>query len=154
MEKINEHHAGNQKSLYLYTALIFIVALVVIILSFFGQSNLDKINKVTEDNKSISEKSAVLSEQNMNLVEENRSLKQAVTDKDEKIAALEAQLVTNHELIDTYNTLMTAHKFFLLKDYKQTREYLDTIDYNLLQSDSILLYTKMMDETNEGKEEE
>ena len=137
----------------MYTALIFIVALIVIILSFFGQKNLDKINKMTQDNKSISAKTAELSEQNMVLVEENRTLEESCKTKDERIAALETEIVQNNELITAYNNLMTAHKFYILKDYDRAAEYLALIDYNILQSDSILLYTKMNDEINERKGE-
>lgn len=153
MTKQHDNNTNQSKSLYLYTALIFIVALVVIILSFFGQKNLDKINKITQDNKSISAKTAELSEQNMKLVEENRALQEALSGKEGKIAELEMQAVQNNEIITAYNNLMTAHKFYLLNDYKQTAEYLELVDYNKLQSDSILLYTKMNDDINEGKGE-
>lgn len=153
LTKQSENNTNQPKSLYLYTALIFIVALVVIVLSFFGQKNLDKINKITQDNKSISAKTAELSEQNMKLVEENRALQDTLTAKEEKIASLEMQAVQNNEVITAYNNLMTAHKFYILKDYKQTEEYLKIVDYNKLQSDSILLYTKMNDDINERKGE-
>ena len=89
----------------------------------------------------------------MKLVEENRALQDTLTAKEEKIASLEMQAVQNNEVITAYNNLMTAHKFYLLKDYKQTEEYLKIVDYNKLQSDSILLYTKMNDDINERKGE-
>ena len=117
LTKQSENNTTQPKSLYMYTALIFIVALIVIILSFFGQKNLDKINKMTQDNKSISAKTAELSEQNMVLVEENRTLEESCKTKDERIAALETEIVQNNELITAYNNLMTAHKFYILKDY-------------------------------------
>ena len=67
---------NNNKSLFLYTALIFIVAVLLILLSFFGQMNLqNKQPKVDENEQQqqegISERASVLSEENKNLMEES-----------------------------------------------------------------------------------
>lgn len=66
---------GPNKSLYLYTSLIFVVAILLIILSFFAMSNRDNKMNETEQAQSITEKTAALSEENKNLAEENKTLK-------------------------------------------------------------------------------
>lgn len=136
----------NTKSLYLYTALIFIAALVMIIISFFGQRNLEKINQATQDNKSISEKSAALSEENSRLVKENRDLQEIIAFKDNVIEE-------NKALIETHNTLFAAHKYFVLGDFITAERLLSTVDTNMLDGDSQALYWKMFNDINEGKEE-
>ena len=70
----NNQPSGN-KSLYLYTALIFVVAILLIILSFFAMSNRDKQMNEIEETQSITEKASVLSEENKNLAEEIVALK-------------------------------------------------------------------------------
>lgn len=136
----------NTKSLYLYTALIFIAALVMIIISFFGQRNLEKINQATQDNKSISEKSAALSEENSRLVKENRDLQEIIAFKDNVIEE-------NKALIEIHNTLFAAHKYFVLGDFITAERLLSTVDTNMLDGDSQALYWKMFNDINEGKEE-
>lgn len=149
----NTKETENSKSLYLYTALIFVVALVMIIISFFGQRNLEKINKATQDNKSISEKSAALSEENVRLVEENIQLNSTIESQGDDIEFLNETLTTKNTLITTYETLLSAHTYFVLEDYEKAEEILFTVDIELLDGDSKFLYTKMYTEINEGKEE-
>lgn len=70
-----QNQNGPNKSLYLYTSLIFVVAILLIILSFFAMSNRDNKLNETEQAQSITEKTAALSEENKNLAEENKALK-------------------------------------------------------------------------------
>lgn len=150
----NTKETENSKSLYLYTALIFVVALVMIIISFFGQRNLEKINKATMDNKSISEKSAALSEENVRLVEENIQLNSTVESQGDDIEYLNETLTTKNTLITTYETLFSAHTYFVLEDYDKAEEVLLTINIELLDGDSKFLYTQMLTDINERKEDE
>lgn len=71
----NNSNTGN-KSLYMYTALIFVVAILLIILSFFAMSNRDKKMNEVEQTQSITERASVLSEENKNLAEQNRALQE------------------------------------------------------------------------------
>lgn len=70
-----QNQNGPNKSLYLYTSLIFVVAILLIILSFFAMSNRDSKLNETEQAQTITEKTAALSEENKNLAEENKALK-------------------------------------------------------------------------------
>ena len=69
----------DNKSLFLYTALIFIAAIVIVVISFFSQINLEqKHNEYIGDQaaNSITEKTAQLSEENMVLLETTKNLNQ------------------------------------------------------------------------------
>ena len=66
---------GN-RPLMIYTSLIFVVAIVMVIVAFFGQRHLEsKQIQQKENASSISEKASFLSEENMLLMEANLDLK-------------------------------------------------------------------------------
>ena len=65
---------NDNKSMFLYTALIFIVAVLLIIFSFLGQTNYAKkisrkVSESPDKEMSISEKASILSEENTVLLE-------------------------------------------------------------------------------------
>ena len=70
---------NDNKSMFLYTALIFIVAVLLIIFSFLGQTNMQKnqpqVIESPDKEMSISEKASILSEENTVLLENNSNLK-------------------------------------------------------------------------------
>ena len=70
---------NDNKSMFLYTALIFIVAVLLIIFSFLGQTNMQKnqpqVSESPDKEMSISEKASILSEENTVLLENNSNLK-------------------------------------------------------------------------------
>ena len=76
---------NNNKSLFLYTALIFIVAILLILIAFFGDANLEKsMNSALQTAEptvtqkaeaSITERAAIISQENQKLMEENQKLK-------------------------------------------------------------------------------
>lgn len=148
---MTEKNKDNSKSLYLYTALIFIVALVMIVISFFGQSNLEKTNKAIQNQKTITEKSAALSEENMRLVEKNLELEKAISEKDTAILNLNASIELKDKKINSYNTLMSAYAYHSLRNYTKAKELLETIEYEILEGDAKVLYTQILDDVNKKK---
>ena len=124
---------NDNKSLFLYTALIFFVAVVLIILSFFGQTNLQKKQPKVEENteqtqavSGITEKAAILSEENKNLLEENNKLK-----------------AENKELIEkqTANDLLLSENgYFTLGNNAKALEMLNAVNYDELSVDQKLIY--------------
>ena len=70
---------NDNKSMFLYTALIFIVAVLLIIFSFLGQTNMQKnqpqVSESPDKEMSISEKASILSEENTVLLENNNNLR-------------------------------------------------------------------------------
>lgn len=124
---------NNNKSLFLYTGLIFIVAVLLIILSFFGQINLQKNQPKTEEtediaqtNTGITERAAVLSEENKNLVEENSQLKQNNEELSEKLKQ--------------NDLLLAANGYFSLGAKDKAQECLDAVNYEALSSDQQMIY--------------
>lgn len=148
MKTVTEKNKDNSKSLYLYTALIFIVALVMIVISFFGQSNLEKTNKAIQNQKSIIQKSAALSEENMRLVEKNIALEKTITEKDTAISNLNATIELKDKKITAYDSLMSAYAYHSLKNYTKAKELLDTIEYETLEGDAKVLYTQILKAVN------
>lgn len=124
---------NNNKSLFLYTGLIFVVAVLLILLSFFGQMNLQKnqpkteeTEEVTQTNTGITERAAVLSEENKNLLEENTQLKKENDELLEKI-------VQN-------DILLAANGYYTLGANDKALERLLAVDYESLSSDQQMIY--------------
>ena len=128
---------NNNKSMFLYTALIFVVAILLIVLSIFGQTNLQKsqpeVEQTLEPSKqlgnSISEKAAVLSEENMVLIEENKSLKS----ENEKLK----------EQSKNVDLLMSANGYMSMNNKEKAAEQLAKVNVELLTEDQKILYNQI-----------
>lgn len=131
--------------------MIFIAALVMIIISFFGQSNLEKANKALRDKHTIKEKSEAIAESNVALTEENVRLKNIINTKDSQIVMLQEEMDKKQKTIDTYNTLISAYAYYANGDAAKAEELLSQIDYEALEGDSKVLYTQIK-EKNERLE--
>ncbi len=103
-------------SLYVYTGLIFIAAIVVITLSFFGQLNAERAQeKYGADDKNastIAEKTAKLSEENRILLETTDSLNDKIDDLTseneemaERLLTLEKQMTNTTKMYVIFNNL-------------------------------------------------
>lgn len=134
---------NDNKSLFLYTALIFFVAIVLIILSFFGQTNLKKnqpeIEQNTEQSQAVSgitEKAAILSEENKVLLEQNKTL----------TAENEALKAENEALVKKQNTndiLLSSYGYYTLGNNEKALELLKAVNYAELSSDQKMIYDKL-----------
>ena len=144
-----ENNNAKPKSLYLYTALIFVVALVMIIISFFGQKNLEKTNKAIQNSQSISEKSAAISAENVRLVEENLGLTNTVSEKEAKILELETIISETDLKLHNYDLLLNAHSYFIAGKPEKVQEVLAQVDFEKLEGDSKALYLHLLNETEE-----
>ncbi len=128
---------NNNKSLFLYTALIFIVAVLLIILSFFGQTNLEKNQPKVEESSQqtqapvsgITEKAAVLSEENKTLLEENIKLK----DENQKLIQKQA----------TNDILLSANGYFTMGNNAKALEMLLAVNYDELSVDQKIIYDNL-----------
>ena len=109
------------------------MAVILIILSFFGQTNLQKkqpkVKENTEQTQAVSgitEKAAILSEENKNLLEENNKLK-----------------AENKELIEKQaanDLLLSANGYFTLGNNAKALEMLNAVNYDELSVDQKLIY--------------
>lgn len=137
---------NDNKSLFLYTALIFFVAVVLIILSFFGQTNLQKnqpeIEQNTEQTQTLSgitERAAVLSEENKVLLELNKNLQIENSELKTENEALLKKLSNNDILLSSYG-------YYTLGNKEKALEMLKAVNYEELNSDQRMIYYKLNNE--------
>lgn len=131
--KNNETKESHGHSIYLYTALIFIVAILMIVLAFFGQSNLDKNQLAQPTGNSITEKSAALSDENLVLRDKNADLT-------ERLETAETNLKKETELKETKEKVISAVLKGEHDDYIAASQILDTINKDLLSSEDLEIY--------------
>lgn len=135
----------NQKqnnSLFLYTALIFIVAIVIIILAFFAQEHLEMLRpaatespQITEEPSATSEPQGIaktaaeLSQDNLELLNENRDLNKKLDSAEDEI--------------EVYQKLLAANGYMSVDNKDEAKKLLDEIDYDNLTSDGKILYDQI-----------
>lgn len=128
----------NTKTLWIYTMILFSVALVLIMMAGLTQQNYEEEIKLHETaavgmQKSVSE----LSEKNMKLGEENKklteSLKQTESDKEKA-----------EQSAGTYETLIDALKEYEKGNRKTARQMLAEIEKSQLSSQQLYIYQKIM----------
>lgn len=123
-------------SLYVYTALIFIVALLMIVLAFFGQSNLERGQEIHAEGKSIAEKSAALSSENLVLQTRVSELEALITTKD-------AQIASEQEKNNISSRLLSAQVLVNIKNYGEANKVLLSIDKETLSGDLLEIYNTL-----------
>ena len=136
------------KSLFLYTALIFIVALVIILVAFFGQSNFKKSQISHQTAGSITEKSASLSEENLLLREDNLDLSEKLEQEQGEKSQLEAENSSLKDAMNNYDILLSANGYLSAENYKMAAQMLAKINLNSLSSDAKILYDEIFNEIN------
>lgn len=128
----NNKNKNNNKSMFVYTALIFFVAVILIILSFFGQTNMKKNQPKIDDvqqGSSITERASVLSEENTALITENKNLLSQI-DELEKINSV-------NEL------LLSANGYLSVENIQAAEQILEDINYDELSADQKILYNEI-----------
>lgn len=100
----------DQTSLSLYTALIFLVAIVMIVVSFFAQTHLEQsmVSEHEAEKVSLSNKAAQVSEENMQLVELNKTLRERNTKLAEENATISLEKDALAKEIAGYEALITV----------------------------------------------
>jgi hypothetical protein len=130
----------SNKSLFLYTALIFLVALLMIVISFFGQSHLEGARATEQKAKTITERASALSDENLHLTEQVLSLTESLEIKDGLI--VEHQETINSQIAEKTNmdSLLRAFRKAREKRRTEAREILETVNTELLTEDGKYLY--------------
>lgn len=140
---------SENKSLYLYTALIFIVAILMIVISFFSQINLDKQhNEVTGDDStgnSITERAAQLSDENMILLETNKSLNEQNSDLTSKNWELSEQLSDLEKKLENANILCEALNEYENGNTEKANEYFAELDPVLFTQEQQKVYNSLQE---------
>ena len=124
-----EKKPNQNNSMFLYTALIFLVALVLIILAFFGKINRPS-NAVTPMP-----------------IEDVQSASMNETDKmKEDISNLNSDLTT-------YESLIKANAYASSNNYEEAKALIDNIDESSLTEEQKVLYDQIINTIDEGKEQ-
>lgn len=144
MSNSNNGGNGNNRSLFLYTGLIFFVAIIMIIIAFCGQSNMEKNQPIQESVSSIEEKTARLSEDNRILLEQNQSLQDTNKILTEQISNMQGQIdrlneetANNDLLLDIYINLYEGKK-------KKAIELLETVQTETLTEKQTTFYNVLV----------
>ena len=138
---MEQNNHGN-KSLFLYTALIFFVAVILIILAFFGQTKVQKSQPPISSEApvqtaaSIPEKAAVVSEENAKLMQEVSELKSQLEKNTEEIEKL-----TEGQANDAL--LFSAYDAKLRNDAEALNTALSSINYEQLTEEQKAVYDKI-----------
>ncbi len=146
---------GNKQnnSMFIYTALIFVVALILIILAFFGQTNLANLRKNAESEYNAEPVPTAAA------VEEETS-QPSTQPPDEELAIMVNRLsnitAENNALkanLTTYETLLAANGYISVGNTDKAHELLSTVDRNALTDDQKILFDQITNTINEGKEQ-
>lgn len=149
-------NGSENKSLYLYTSLIFIVAILLIILAFFGQTNMQNsepdidaiIEETEQPSNGIAEKASVLSEENRVLIEEKSKLEEEIRTKDAIISGMENEKFNLNEKIRINDLLLQANGYLSVGNYEKASEALNKVNYDSLSSDQQIIYNNVKNKLN------
>ena len=144
MEKHDKKNSNN--SMFIYTALIFIVALIFIILAFFGQKNLTQLRKETESIASSPQATAAAPESTTVPNEEIAIMANT-------ISALKSDNDRLKASIDTYDKLLSANGYLPVGSMTEAGSVIADIDRNSLTEDQKILFDQITNTINEGKEQ-
>lgn len=142
----NGKYSKENKSMYLYTALIFVVALLLILLAFFGQTNISRLgnraNEIAQSTEVVTtdpteapqstEEFARISNMASSLDKENKDLKNSLAVYDNLINA---------------NELVSKDKIF------EAQDIINTIDETSLTEGQKVLYNQIKDKIAESEEQ-
>lgn len=129
------------RSMYLYTALIFVVALLLILLSFFSQTNVSRLGKRAEEFSTPAPTSV------------------ATTEPDElaKVSNMAAELDKENDMlkaqIAVYENLLSAKANIINGNIADAETIFLTIDETMLSDNQRILYEEIKTKINEGKEQ-
>ena len=141
MENKNENK--NIKSLFLYTALIFLVALLMIILSFFGQNHADKLKETEQRAQTITERASALSDENLRLTSKITELegeKEALLkDLSEKTVILENLTIQK----SNEDKVMEAYVAYNQRRYSKAGEIIKEVNPDALGANAKELYDRI-----------
>lgn len=147
----NTNNKKQNNSMFIYTALIFVVALILIILAFFGQTNLSNLRKSTENINT--EQTATISPQ---ITEEAKTMPPNTDELARLTNSLSALKSENEELasrIETYESLLAANGYISVGNNEEALSILNEIDDSALTDDQKILYDQIITTINKGEEQ-
>lgn len=130
------------RSMYLYTALIFVVALLLILLAFFSQTNISKLGKRAEEFTTPAPVFTTASPQ----PDELAKVSNMAAELDAENKALQTQIAV-------YDNLLSANAHIANGNLTDAETIFLTIDEASLTDNQRILYEEIKTKINEGKEQ-
>ena len=145
----NDKNNGGNKSLFLYTSLIFAAAILIIVVAFFGQKNvinsqIDLPSQTVEPvGDGITQKASLISELNATLTKQNEELNalntELTTDKqalDQKLSELEINYTNG-------NIFCTVYQYIYDKNFDDAKEAFSLINPDSLTDTQKIIYNNI-----------
>ena len=117
----------SNRSLFLYTALIFAAAIIVIALSFFSQINADRTHSEYIEG-TIAERTAMLSEENRILLETTNSLNQKIKEITEDNELLTDEVLQLDKINKNYEIMYAVHEKIGDRKFPEAVEMFQTLE--------------------------
>jgi hypothetical protein len=140
----NNNKKKEDRSMYLYTALIFVVALLLILIAFFSQSNISRLGNRANEFNTASPASELTNTP-------------VPTDEFAKIANMASELDTKNKAltaqVETYDNLLLANAYVYSEEYEQAETVINTVDAGSLSENQNILYEQIKEKINERKEQ-
>lgn len=139
----------NNKSLFLYAALIFFMAIILTIIAFFGQTTMNKRQSAIDNTpipqpEGISEKASVLSKENSNLTQKVTELEKIIKEKDSEISDLNEKITESDITEYRNNILFNAYAAKKSGDAEKVKEILSELSYDSLNEQQQAAYNELM----------
>ena len=140
---------NSNRSLLIYTSLIFFVAIIMIIVSFFAQTHLDQsgVGEIDIEKADLSNKAARVSEENMQLIELNKSLKDANSTLSSENEELKGKIDSLQKELDGYKALSLVSEKLLGGNKRAARTLLENIFTEDLTPEQKELYDALVKRT-------
>ena len=141
---------NDNKSLIIYTSLIFIVAIIVIIASFFAQKHFEnlQVSEISAENVTLSNKAALVSEENMQLVELNKSLREKNKELVENNTALSLEKEAYLKEKAGFEAIFAVYDKLLKGNEKEARTLLEGIYTEDLTQEQKEIYDSLVKHLN------
>lgn len=139
----NNNSKKENRSMYLYTALIFVVALLLILVAFFSQTNVSKLGKRAEEFATSAPAATDAPSQSS---EELAKLANMASELDAENEALKTQIAV-------YDNLLAANAYLANGSITDAETIFLTIDEASLTDNQRILYEEIKNKINEGKEQ-
>ena len=140
----NKNKKKEDRSMYLYTALIFVVALLLILIAFFSQSNISRLGNRANEFNTASPASELTNTP-------------VPTDEFAKIANMASELDTKNKAltaqVEIYDKLLLANAYVYSEEYEQAETVINTVDAGSLSENQNILYEQIKEKINERKEQ-
>lgn len=133
------------RSMYLYTALIFVVALLLILVAFFSQTNISKLGKRADEFATSSTASPASTQPTSN--------EQALANIVNMANELDTENTELKAKIAVYDNLLTANAYIANGNLTEAETIFLTIDEASLTENQKILYDEIKNKINEGKEQ-